>query len=63
MKTTLMWTINGFPVYRVIFGWGMHEKLACLYCMENNKAFMLTNDGKTSFFIANDDSFQWITST
>jgi len=46
-----MWTINGFPVYIVISGWGMHEKLACLYCMENNKAFMLTNDGKTSFFL------------
>ena len=27
----------------------MHEKLACLYCMENNKAFTLTNGGKSSF--------------
>ena len=25
-------------------------KLACLYCMENNKAFTLANRGKASFF-------------
>ena len=26
------------------------EKLACPYCMENNKALMLTNGGKTFFY-------------
>jgi len=31
-------------------GWSTHEKLACPYCMENNKASTLTNGGKASFF-------------
>jgi hypothetical protein len=31
---------------------GAHmEKLACPYCEENNKAFMLTNGGKTFFLL------------
>jgi len=50
MRATLMWTINDFPVYGMFFGWSMHEKLTCPYCMENNKAFTLTNRGKASFF-------------
>ena len=29
---------------------GVHGKLACSYCMENNKAFTLTNNDQTSFF-------------
>jgi hypothetical protein len=28
----------------------MHEKLACPYCIKNNKAFTLTNEGKAFFF-------------
>jgi len=32
-------------------------KLACLYCMENNKAFTLTNGGKISFFFIAIDGF------
>jgi len=28
----------------------MHEKQACSYFMENNKAFTLTNNNKTLFF-------------
>jgi hypothetical protein len=43
MRATLMWTINDFPAYRILSGWITHGKLACSYCMENNKAFMLTN--------------------
>jgi len=35
----------------MVSGWSMHEKLACPYCMENNKAFTLINNGKTSFFL------------
>jgi len=31
-------------------GWSTHGKLACPYCMENNKAFTLINGGKTLFF-------------
>jgi len=44
-----MWTINDFPAYGMIFGWSTHGKLACPYCIENNKAFTLTNGGKASF--------------
>jgi hypothetical protein len=45
-----MWTINDFPAYEMVSGGSMHIKLACSYYMENNKAFMLTNRGKTYFF-------------
>ena len=34
----------------MVSGWSTQRKLACSYCMENNKAFMLTNSGKESFF-------------
>jgi len=50
MRAALMWTINDFPTYGMLSSWSTHEKLACPYCMENNKAFMLTNGGKASFF-------------
>jgi hypothetical protein len=50
MKAVLMWTINDFPAYGMVSGWSTHGKLACPYCMENNKAFTLTNGGKASFF-------------
>jgi hypothetical protein len=53
-----MWTINDFLAYRMVSGWNMHEKLACSYCMKNNKAFTLKNDGKTSFFTATGSSYQ-----
>jgi hypothetical protein len=45
-----MWTINDFPAYGMVSGWSTHGKLACPYCIENNKAFKLTNGGKASFF-------------
>ena len=45
-----MWTINNFPAYGMVSGWSTHGKLTCTYCMENNKAFTLTNGGKASFF-------------
>jgi len=50
MRATLMWTINDFSAYGMVSGWSIHGKLACSYCMENNKEFTLTNRGKTSFF-------------
>ena len=31
MKTTLMWTINDFSAYEMVFGWSTHEKFACSY--------------------------------
>ena len=50
MRAAMMWTINDFPAYEMLSGWSTHEKLACQYCMKNNKAFTLTNEGKASFF-------------
>jgi hypothetical protein len=59
-----MWTINDFPTYKMVSSWSTHEKLlACLYCMENNKALALTNRGKTFFFTATGVSCQQITGT
>ena len=42
--------INDFPAYGMISGWSTRGKLACPYCMENNKAFTLTYRGKLLFF-------------
>jgi hypothetical protein len=50
MRAALMWTINDFLAYGMVSGWSTHGKLACPYCMENNKTFTLTNEGKASFF-------------
>jgi len=50
MRAALMWTINDFPAYEMVSGWSTHGMLVCPYCMENNKAFTLTNRGKASFF-------------
>jgi hypothetical protein len=50
MRAALMWTINDFPAYVMVSSWSTHGKLACLYYMENNKAFTLTNEGEASFF-------------
>jgi hypothetical protein len=50
MRAALMWNINDFLAYRIVSGWSTYGKLACPSCMENNKAFTLTNGGKASFF-------------
>jgi len=50
MRAALMWTINDFSAYETLSSWSRHGKLACPYCMENNKAFTLANGGKASFF-------------
>jgi len=50
MRAALVWIINDFPAYGMLSGWSTHGKLACPYCMENNKAFTLRNGGKASFF-------------
>ena len=46
-----MWTINYFPAYIIVFSWSTHEKLACPYCIENNKAVTLANNGKAFFLL------------
>ena len=63
MRAALIWTINDFPAYEMVSGWSTHGKLTCPYCMENNKAFTLTNRAKTSFFTTIDDSCQQIIGT
>jgi hypothetical protein len=50
MKATLTWTINDFHMYEMVFGWSTYGKLACSYFTKNNKAFMLINGSKMSFF-------------
>jgi hypothetical protein len=52
MRVALMWTINNFLAYGMVSGWSTYGKLACSCCMENKKAFILTNRGKASFFTA-----------
>jgi hypothetical protein len=50
IRAALMWTINDFQAYGMLSSWSIHGKLACPYCMENNKAFTLTNRDKAYFF-------------
>jgi hypothetical protein len=63
MRAALMWTINDFPAYGMLSGWSTHGKLACPYCMENNKAFTLANGGKAFFFTVTVASCHFITGT
>jgi len=39
LRACLMWTINDFPAYGMLSGWGTHGRLACPYCVEETKAF------------------------
>ena len=50
LQATLLQTISDLPTYGMVFSWSIHEKLACPYYIKNNKAFTLTNSGKTYFF-------------
>ena len=46
MRAALIWTINDFPSYDMLFGRGTHDRLACLYCMEDTKTFQFANGEK-----------------
>ncbi|GJR22446.1 hypothetical protein Tco_0970973 [Tanacetum coccineum] len=50
MRAALLWTINDFLAYGMLSGWSTARKKACPYCMENSKAFSLSNGGKLSWF-------------
>ena len=50
MRAALLWTINDFPAYGMLFGWSTHGKLACPICMHRSKAFWLGKGGKASWF-------------
>jgi len=64
MRAALMWTINDFPAYGMLSGWGTQEKLAYPYCMDDTKAFRLHYGGKNSWFdshrrfLPNDHTFR-----
>ena len=49
-KAVLLWTISDFPAYGMLSGWTTHGKLSCPICMEDTKAFYLTNGRKTCWF-------------
>jgi len=50
MRVTLLWTVNDFPTYEMLSGWGTHGRLACPYCMGFTKAFCLDNGRKACWF-------------
>jgi len=50
MRACFMWTINDFPAYAMLSGWGTKGKFACLYCMEDTKSFTLKHGGKSYWF-------------
>jgi len=50
MRACLMWTINDFPAYGMLSGWGTHGRLACPHCMEHNKSFTLNYGRKICWF-------------
>ncbi|CAK8532116.1 unnamed protein product [Lathyrus sativus] len=50
LQAALMWTINDFPAYGMLSGWGMHGKMGCPHCMEFTKAFTLEFGGKSLWF-------------
>ena len=50
MRAMLMWTVNDFPAYGMLSGWGTQGKLACPYCMEESKSFTLKYGRKNTWF-------------
>lgn len=50
MRATLMWTVNDFFAYGMLWGWSTVGCLACRYCMGYNKAFWLQHGGEFYWF-------------
>uniref|UniRef100_A0A151UEQ9 Uncharacterized protein n=1 Tax=Cajanus cajan TaxID=3821 RepID=A0A151UEQ9_CAJCA len=50
MKAALMWTINDFPAYGMLSGWGTHGRFSCPHCMEHKKSFTLNYWKKPCWF-------------
>ena len=50
MRAALLWTISDFPAYGMLSGWSTSGKKACPYCLDNTKAFSLSNGRKVSWF-------------
>jgi len=38
MKVALMWAINDFPAYGMLFGWSINRQLVCPVCIKQQKA-------------------------
>ena len=45
-----MWTISGFPAYRMLSRRSIADMLACPYCLEFTKAFTFEKGKKQSWF-------------
>ncbi|KAK9114374.1 hypothetical protein Syun_021171 [Stephania yunnanensis] len=50
MRATLLWIVSNFLAYNMLPGWSTHDKMACLYCMEDTKAFQFRHGRITSWF-------------
>ena len=46
LRAVLMWTINDFPAYAMLWGWSTTGKKACLDCMDDSQAFYLRHSRK-----------------
>ena len=40
MRVALMWPVNNFPAYGMLFGWNTLRLLECPICMEKSKLFI-----------------------
>uniref|UniRef100_A0A1U7YJY3 Uncharacterized protein LOC104248805 n=1 Tax=Nicotiana sylvestris TaxID=4096 RepID=A0A1U7YJY3_NICSY len=49
LRASLMWTINDFSAYGMLYGWSTTGK-SCPYCMEDTKSFTLRHGGKNTWF-------------
>ena len=50
LRATLMWTINYFSAYGMLFGWMTRGKLVCSIYMEDTKAFTLKYGRMNSWY-------------
>ena len=50
IKVTLMWIINDFLAYSMLFEWSTIEKLVCPICMEDARVLTLKRGGKQLWF-------------
>ncbi|XP_016165444.1 uncharacterized protein LOC107608064 [Arachis ipaensis] len=46
MQAALLWTINDFPAYSMLFGWSTKGKLACPCCNKNTSSLQLKHSRK-----------------
>ncbi|XP_072071886.1 uncharacterized protein [Arachis hypogaea] len=49
MKACLLWTINDFPAYAMLYGWSTKGKLACPCCNDETSSIYLKHSHKTVY--------------